>query len=296
MSTTIVLQHMDVVSDPVSRIDILMELLIGERKKVLFIGETNFSLSVAFAALRKYKFKRHSITEQLRQLQIERGSDHDWDGIISTRYEPEGAETKMESVGGERVKCKPPPLLSEIKLRCISESIKYALTHPPDLWVPAISPLVIQSIVNLQSVPGSYTWLYKIDACAIPPQLLTQDLVIWFQCPWKKQADEVKKFLRDVMLKNAREVKPDTYMCIGIIRKVPFVKNYMLEGLLGDHLKAQDGSNRILKYYKFLGADDVLINKVLSFGYYHDSSLEGKNIHDEIVNYHLTLVFQRKHD
>lgn len=295
MANKILLHHMDGVDDTVERIDILSDLLLTERKKILFIGENNFTLTVAFASLRKYKYKK-PVTEQLRQLQIERESEHDWEGITSTRYEPEGIESKIENVGSERVRCKLAPVLSDIKLLCIGESIKYFLGHPPDLWVPAPNPMVIQSIVHLQSVPECCAWLYKVDACAIPPQLLPRDIVVWFQCPWKRQADEVKKFLKDFMLKNAREVKPDSYICIGITRKYPLVKNYSLEGLLGEHLKAVEGSTRVLKYYKFLGADDVLIKKLLSFGYHHECSKEGKDIHEEILGHHVTLVFRRRHD
>ena len=277
------------------RIDLLTDLLIAERKNILIVGEVNFTLTVAFASLRKYQYKK-PVTEQLRQFQIERVSEHDWEGITSSRYEPAGDELKMENVGSERVYCKPPPMLSQVKVLCIGESIKYYLHHAPDLWVPTPNPSVLQSIVHLQDVPSSCAWQFKVDALTIPSHLLPRGIVIWFQCPYKKQADDVKKFLKDFLLKNAREVKPDSYVCIGITRKLPFVKNYSLDSLLGEHLKAQDCSTRVLKYYRFLGADDVLIKKLLSFGYRHECSKEGKDIHEEIIGHHLTLVFKRKHD
>lgn len=61
--------------DPVSRTDILTQVLIDERRSVLFVGEGDFSFTVAFAALRQSK----------RSSSVHRT----WDGIIATRYEDE---------------------------------------------------------------------------------------------------------------------------------------------------------------------------------------------------------------
>ena len=108
MANRIILHHQEGVEDTVDRIDLLTDLLIAERKNILIVGEVNFTLTVAFASLRKYQYKK-PVTEQLRQFQIERVSEHDWEGITSSRYEPAGDELKMESVGSERVYCKPPP-------------------------------------------------------------------------------------------------------------------------------------------------------------------------------------------
>ncbi len=61
---------------------------------------------------------------------------------------------------------------------------------------------------------------------------------------------------------------------------------YQLEHILEDN---RDGCT--LDQYEFLGVDDVLIKKLLSYGYIHQGA---KNIHDPIKDYHVTLVFKLK--
>lgn len=80
---------------PLPRTELLTELLIDERRNVLFVGEGDFSFTVAFAALRKSKRSTASVHSNIGT----------WDGIIATRYEPAGG--------------KPAPVLSKVKRSCV---------------------------------------------------------------------------------------------------------------------------------------------------------------------------------
>ncbi len=52
----------------------------------------------------------------------------------------------------------------------------------------------------------------------------------------------------------------------------------------------------IVDQYEFLGVDDVLINKLLSYGYKHVSiKPPKKKIHGYIKGCHVTLVFRLKY-
>ncbi len=44
--------------------------------------------------------------------------------------------------------------------------------------------------------------------------------------------------------------------------------------------------------YKFIGVDDVLIYKLLSYGYKHECNKPNDDIHDRIEDHHVTLVFR----
>lgn len=67
---------------PLPRTELLTELLIDERRNVLFVGEGDFSFTVAFAALRESKRSTASVHSNIGT----------WDGIIATRYEPAGGK------------------------------------------------------------------------------------------------------------------------------------------------------------------------------------------------------------
>ena len=69
--------------------------------------------------------------------------------------------------GDTRVACVPEPILSEVKQVCS----KHENSDSQDL------------INDLPSVPAG-TWLYGIDATALPTALTQDKQVIWFQCPY----------------------------------------------------------------------------------------------------------------
>ncbi len=84
----------------------LADYFIKERKAVLFVGEGNFTFSVAFAALREaWRIKKNNGWSHLPKVPPPKGPPSPWEGIISTRL--------------ERKKDKPVPVLAEVKKLCI---------------------------------------------------------------------------------------------------------------------------------------------------------------------------------
>lgn len=257
------LNHKPYFNDVVKLRNILTELLIENLpKKVLFVGEGDFTFTVAFAALR----------ERARKKQSRETWEGVWDNIISTRYEPE--------------EDKEIPNLCGVKDRCIESSIQYSRKEHKEMKVR-------DHILSLP--PVTRKWLSGCDARSIPP--LHVD-VIWFQCPWIPASvsnNSTYALLSDFLLNLAENhALVDTYVCVGITTSFPYIIEYNLEGILGEYLAAVDNSTRVLQKYTFIGADDELVQKVLSFGYHHQTVHENKDIHSIIKTTHLTLIFQAK--
>lgn len=228
----------------IQQIDKLRELLIdGPKRDVVFFGEGNFTFSVAFAALRSSS----------------------WEGIISTRYEPISVDN-------------PEPSCLEVQLlaneACITNGRQFQDSSDKTLGI-------VETVLHLPA-PPSGTWRFGIDATKIPDDLVVEEKVVWFQCPWISVKDEfdgtyslVAKFLSHMADKQA------DYILIGITKKFPFVKSYMLDAVIP---KPPDA-------YVFLGGDKSLISEVLRYGYKHEGE---KDIHDKIFYDHVTLVFKRR--
>lgn len=87
----------------------LTDILIKQRKPVLFVGEGNFTFTVAFAALRKYLQKSPDKQNSV------------WEGITATRFEPQSSEFGNQYVGDKLVEAEPAPVLLDVKLTCIEE-------------------------------------------------------------------------------------------------------------------------------------------------------------------------------
>ena len=126
--------------------DTLTDLLISQRKRVLFIGEGNFTFTVAFAALREYHQGEITWEELARPVLKRRGltgkelAERVWGGITSTRYEPVGPPSQHQFVGEEYVQCKPAPVLSEVKLKCVESCVQ----HQPPAKVSSVVALINQ--------------------------------------------------------------------------------------------------------------------------------------------------------
>ena len=253
------------------KIDFLYDLLIKQNKGVLFVGESNFTFTVAFAALRKHEKFSTDLEEKLAQLDIDpKDVNMDWKRIKTSRY--------------EQVSDSVPALdLTKVKLRCVADSIEY---DKPSL---AVLRRQLRAIINLSDIPAS-SISYGVDPCAISPALVSGCDVVWFQCPWIQPRDKLPQLLQDFLLKNVESIPAGTYVCIGIVDKFPYCKSYGISKLLDT------------PQYKFVGVDDVLVRKILDFGYHHECyqlyrGAEGchpKDIHSEIKDSHVTLVFQRK--
>ena len=242
--------------------------------RVLFVGEANFTFSVAFAALRK----------------VRSGSDKPWNGIISTCL---GAEL---------------PTFSRTKVQCIATSFKYHnqvknhldkelqdLGLASDIGISGDTHLLlkIRALLDLPPPPPQYHHLYwRPNIDALEPLNIFD--VIWFQCPWVHPGS-VADLVEGFMLNAAHNTSESQRVCLGITTCRAYVHRYELERILGENLRGEDGSTATLQKFHFLGADTELIAKILSYGYHHHSD-SGKDIHNLILPHHVTLVFQRKKD
>lgn len=130
-----------------------------------------------------------------------------------------------------------------------------------------------------------------IDACHIPPDLIPQEGVIWFQCPWNSDYT-IGTLIQDFLLNVAEMIDSGTYVCLGLTKYPDFVDRYCKADFLGSKCKAVDDSTEVLKQYTFLGEDDTLIKMILSFGYRHRACWG--DVHNKIFEYHETLIFQKK--
>ncbi len=222
-ASAITLHHKPNIWSDLQRCSILTRLLIAERRSVLFVGEGDFSFTVAFAALREFERRGYAAPERMAEFDsLVGGSDgvglehlvamgrrgcslkelvaggatppswqelaqFVWGGIISTRYEPVGSVGEHQFVGEMPVACKPAPHLCEVKLECFSACADYMLKHRQD---GSSSSVAVESHVRLKminllpGVPCCFAWQYRINALAISPALTESCQVMWFQCPW----------------------------------------------------------------------------------------------------------------
>lgn len=191
-----------------------------------------------------------------------------WDGIISTRYEPISEDN-------------PEPHFSDVKL----SSIKFCINNGRGL--DDVPLTVLQKVEEVLSLPPPplESWKYGIDATAC--KLHVERKVVWFQCPWSDDpGDLIAKFLRDM----ASMQTTNDYALIGIANYFPYTLKYKLRQFMAiqyDGVKVLDGNLE----YKCVGADETLIKKLLQYGYKH---VGRQDIHNTILNYHVTLVFQRR--
>ncbi len=233
-------------------------LLCSVGNRVLFVGEGNFSFTVAFAAMRKK----------------ESGEEDIWGGILATRFEDVGFDY-------------PPVALSQAKIECV-ESVLKNYKKGGVRGDPQKAMEKIQAVSCLPELKPTEEWLYGIDARALKSELINRFTIIWFQCPW---ANSVGQLILDFLLNMVRvDLNSGCFVCIGITKKFPYIKNYYLENILGRGLSC-DGTTEVLKKYDFMGADDTFIKEIISYGYRHQGL---RDIHDDIFDHHVTLVFKKK--
>ena len=244
----------------VPQIDVLTDLLIRERKSVLFVGEGDFSFTVAFAALREAGRSSSSSPD------LNPGT---WDGIVATRYESEHT--------------KPPSVFPEVVDTCKKSCEEYHEEH-------GSTESLKKKIKKLKKLapPPPESWKYNIDACHFKNH--REELkgakkdVIWFQCPW---SGDPHSLIRSFLGSASHILQPGDHVCVGITKDKDYVDRYILA-----KLTQKDSKDDILQRYEFRGADDELVKSVLEFGYHHQSTKEDTDIHDKIWDDHVTLVFQ----
>lgn len=286
MEEVLYLNHRDKKSHhAVRKIDMLSDLLLKQRRPVLFVGEGNFSFTVAFAALRECEATPTSLVQHRPSMS---GGHKVWEGIVSSRYEPVGPATEHQYVGGSRVHCKPAPVLSEVQLLCVAESASYCGHHKRCKGQDQSSQTDlcfqrIKLLADLPAVPDSLSWQYRVDARHIPPDLVGRSAVVWFQCPCSPEPGGTAALVLDYLLNTARHMATGGYVCVGISRHPDYVGRYGLQDIL------QGGV--VGAWYRLVGADVVLVRRVLECGYRHEGE---SDVHHYLLDCHVTLVFQRK--
>lgn len=225
-------------------------VLIGNRSAILFVGEGNFTFTLAFAA-----YRENSNPQEGQGV---------WEDIVSTHFEEQAR-----------------PILSKLKSDCITNITNYGRKTKLDDKYPR------RAIEAINDLPEIH---FDIDARDIPQRLIPKyHGVIWFQCPWNGQ-ETTGKLVEDFLVSTSKQLICG-YVCVGITKQFPYITSYKLENILGASLKALDNSTEVLKCYKFLGVDDEYIKDILRFGYRHQGK---RDIHDQIIDDHVTLVFQKK--
>lgn len=238
-------------SIPIERIDLCE--IIERNSEILFVGEGDFTFTLAFAAWRQSRKKTGGSI---------------WEGISSTHFERQAL-----------------PVLSTLKFKCIDNIRSYGRTTGADHKDPRCA---IERIKDLPEIR------FDVDARDIPQSLIPPaGGVIWFQCPWDGK-DTTGELVEDFLVNTSKLLRRGTYVCIGITKHYPYIKSYKLADILGDHLRSEDNSTSVLKSYRFLGADVDLIQDILKFGYRHQSIHGDKDIHEQIIHDHVTLVFEKK--
>ena len=143
---------------------------------------------------------------------------------------------------------------------------------------PAID-LAVAKVRSLQA-PLPNAWLYGIDATN--NTLEVKEKVVWFQCPWTGEwnSDDTHNLIVNFLKHMVTKQSQGDYLLIGITTFFPYVKTYKLLNVVES-----------IPGYEFLGADTALVAKLLRYGYHHQGNLE---IHEKILQHHVTLVFRRE--
>lgn len=193
-----------------------------------------------------------------------------WNGITATRYEPVSHDN-------------PKPEFTEVKVK----TIQYCIVNGETFGDPSDAILSkVKMVINLPSPPRpDDTWQFDVDATRIPDELDVQGKVVWFQCPWAWHSDDLSRLLVTFLQHMASKQDPGDYTLLGIANLFPYVKNYKLEELLGENL-----ARGHVHGYEFLGADRKFVRELLQYGYKHEGC---KDIHNGIIEYHITLVFRK---
>ncbi len=241
----------------VPRVCMLKSFLVeGPQPDVVIFGEGNFTFSVAFAALRQ-----------------------SWKGITSTRFEAVSPVF-------------PEPQFREVQLEAITYCIRNAeiafdFTKELKLEAKARTLDRVSEVLQLP-YPDPQTWRFGVNATDMPQGLDVRGKVVWFQCPWVSRARSDQTtfgLISSFLTCMAGRQGAGDYVLIGIVTIFQYVTNYKLEVLLQ---YAVAGSVN----YDFVGADEELIKDILECGYHH-KAVAG-DIHNVILNHHLTLVFQKR--
>ena len=236
--------------------DTLKELLTDSLRKedLVLFGEGNFTFSIAIAVLRQSS----------------------WKGITVTCFE----EEKQLIFRDAQLKA----------IECVISNAENVETETENERDPSKIVETIRKIVTLDPMPPIGVNV-GVDATNIPHDLSVEGKVVWFQCPWPAAENHglqpynlIKGFLDHMAEKRI------SYALVGITTHAFYVGRYNIPDIL-DVPQGGPASSR-LPQYEFIGADVTLINEILLHGYKHEGIV--RDIHKEIVDYHITLVFRRR--
>ena len=278
----------------------LFSLLIEQRLDVLFVGEGDFTFTLAFAVLRnrskcgkeklepaaalKSSKSGKALSEKPAKSRKATPCLEPWKGITSTRYEP--------THGLKRDK--PVLYFEEVQLKCIASAAAYSCSQlekiSTDRFEGSLIPAAehqkfLNCLQNLDCIkqfppPPGGSWRYGIDARDIPSDLIPEDGVVWFQCPWVpsdtkeqgKTSELITAFLQGLVSKTQ-------YVCVGVTSKSKYLEMYNIEAI----------KEKTKKEYQYIGHDSELVKMVLSFGYHHVSVISDyKDIHSMLLDHHVT--------
>ena len=114
---SILLNYQAGVARPVQRTSLMDKPFVRERSNLLFVGEGNFSFTLAFAAYREANASANTLQDigiRYNKLCSNPTFAHGWEGIVPTRYESEDV--------------KPKPTPSDVKATCLAASADYDLS------------------------------------------------------------------------------------------------------------------------------------------------------------------------
>lgn len=274
-------------------IDILFDKLITNRSDVLFVGEGDFTFTLAFAVVRD---RYAPIEQKVAALDVEskekRRARNVWNGITSTRYEPEHEPTPKSRPKPKRV-----PFFEEVQLKCIESAAAYSRSQikmdGDSEWCFANCFKRVELIKDCPPPPKG-SWKYGIDATAINSSLLQPHGVVWFQCPWPDdKTSDPSELIQKFLLNLVSNIESGSFVCVGITSHKNYYSKYNIDSIL----------DKTAKKYTYLGKDSKLVKKVLRYGYHHKSAKgDFGDIHAMLLDYHMTLVFKKteemklKHD
>ena len=227
--------------------------------QVLFVGEGNFSFTVAFAAYRR-----------------------SWKGIWSTR---------LQTLEEEDM-----PSVDEVISNCLKSIESYYKNKGPSSTNDCSEKKKSQLMALNPS--DFIPWRCDIDATKIHQDSVWRSITgaqptdrppfnaIWFQCPWldsKEKIGKIGTLVREYVCSAAEILQEGGIVCVGIINNSKYTPRYELEVLLKDE--------EVLKKCDYVGVDNTLVGEMLKLGYNHKGV---QNIHKYNLDNHLTLVFAKK--
>jgi hypothetical protein len=248
------------------------KLIIEDKKPLVLFGEGNFTHAVAIAALR----------------------ESSWDGITATSLYGDLLEMLQGlQIGNDEAQIEENSEIDNLFGKALLTAIQFSVHNTSALAEQNYQVALRRIEILCQLEPPCATaWKTDVDATNIKEsdQVDVKGKVAWFQCPWilgGQTSRLVENFLKHMDNKEAE------YILIGISTHWKYVNKYKLNNILS--CEAQAGVVSKVDHYVFLGSDNELIRDVLKYGYKHHS--EGQHdIHDYIINEHLTLVFKRIRD